>query len=106
MKLLRVVFIGFVLSVATVWAGPSAIQGVVRDAKGKPIKGADVQIKSKDGKQMFSTVKTDAQGRYISQGLAAGVYRVTLLVNGAAKASINNTKTKPDQTSQLNFDLK
>src|SRR6266566_509905 len=35
-----------------------------------------------------------------------GVYRVTLAVNGAVKASITNTKTKAGQTTQLNFDLK
>ncbi len=35
-----------------------------------------------------------------------GVYRVTLAVNGAVKASIMNTKTKADQPTQLNFDLK
>src|SRR6266481_6472348 len=105
MKLLRVVFVGLVLSVATAWAGPSAIQGVVKDAKGQAIKGADVRIESQDGKQQFNTVKTDAKGRYISQGLPVGVYRVTLLVNGDMKASITNTKTKADQTTQLNFDL-
>ena len=50
--------------------------------------------------------KTDTQGRYISQGLQPGVYRVALVVNGAVKASITNTKTKADQATQLNFDLK
>src|SRR6266508_4488252 len=106
MKSLQIGLIGFVLSVATVWAGPSEIQGVVKDAKGQAIKGADVRIESKDGKQQFNTVKTDAKGRYISEGLPVGVYRVTLVVNGAVKASITNTKTKTDQTTQLNFDLK
>jgi hypothetical protein len=105
-KSLRIGLIGLVLSVATAWAGPSAIQGLVKDAKGQAIKGADVRIESKDGKQQFTTVKTDAKGRYISESLPAGVYRVTLAVNGAVKASITNTKTKPDQTTQLNFDLK
>jgi hypothetical protein len=105
-KSLRLSFIGFVLSVATAWAGPSSIQGIVKDAKGQAIKGADVRIESKDGSKLFNTVKTDAKGRYISQGLAAGVYRVTLVVNGAVKASITNTKTKADQGTQLNFDLK
>jgi hypothetical protein len=105
-KSLRIGLLGFVLSVATAWAGPAAIQGLVKDAKGQAIKGADVQIASKDGKQQFNTVKTDAKGRYISQGLPVGVYRVTLVVNGAVKASITNTKTKADQTTQLNFDLK
>jgi hypothetical protein len=106
MKSLRVVFVGLILSVATAWAGPSAIQGVVKDAKGQPIKGADVRIESKDGKQLFNTVKTDAKGRYISEGLSAGVYRVSLLVNGTVKGSISNTKTKADQSTQLNFDLR
>jgi Carboxypeptidase regulatory-like domain len=105
-KSLQIGFIGFVLSVATAWAGPSAIQGVVKDAKGQAIKGADVRIESKDGRQKFNTVKTDGKGRYISEGLQPGVYRVTLVVNGAVKASITNTKTKADQTTQLNFDLK
>jgi len=105
-KSLRIGLIGLVLSVATAWAGPSAIQGVVKDAKGQAIKGADVQIASKDGKQQFNTVKTDAKGRYISESLPVGIYRVTLVVNGAVKASITNTKTKADQTTQLNFDLK
>ena len=105
-KSLKIGSAGLVLSVVTAWAGPSAIQGVVKDAKGQAIKGADIQIASKDGKQQFNTVKTDAKGRYISQGLPGGVYRVTLVVNGTVKASITNTKTKPDQTTQLNFDLR
>jgi serine/threonine protein kinase len=85
--------------------GPVSIQGFVKDAKGEPIKGADVQIESRDGKQVFSTVKTDPKGRYISRGLQQGVYRVTLLVNGAVKASIMNTQTKANQPTQLNFDF-
>jgi serine/threonine protein kinase len=86
--------------------GPASIQGFVKDAKGEPIKGAGVRIESRDGKQVFSTVKTDPKGRYISQGLQPGVYRVTLLVNGVVKASILNTQTKANQPTQLNFDLK
>ena len=97
---------GFVLCVASAWAGPASIQGIVTDVKGQPIKGANVRIESKDSKQVFATAQTDAKGRYISQGLQPGVYRVTLTVNGAVKASITNTKTKADQVTQLNFDLR
>jgi TolB-like protein len=86
--------------------GPASLQGFVKDAKGEPIKGADVRVESRDGKQVFSTVKTDPKGRYISHGLQPGVYRVTLLVNGVVKASILNTQTKANQPTQLNFDLK
>jgi 5-hydroxyisourate hydrolase-like protein (transthyretin family) len=105
-KSLQIGFMGLFLCTASAWAGPASIQGVVKDAKGQPIKGANVQVASKDGKQLFNTVKTDAQGRYVSQGLQPGVYRVSLIVNGAVKAAISNTKTKPDQSTVLNFDLK
>ena len=105
-KSLKIGFAGLVLSVVTAWAGPSAIQGVVKDAKGQAIKGADIQIASKDGKKLLQTVKTDTKGHYLSQALPGGVYRVTLIVNGAVKASITNTQTHPDQPTQLNFDLR
>lgn len=106
LKSLQIGFVGLVLCVTSAWAGTSSIQGIVKDAKGQPIKGADVRTESKDGKQLFNTVKTDGRGRYISQGLAPGVYKVTLVVNGAVKASITNTMTKANQPTQLNFDLK
>jgi len=102
---LQIGFIGLVLSVAA-WAGPSTIQGIVKDTKGQPVKGADVRIESRDGTKLFKTVKTDGNGHYISNGLAAGIYRVALVVNGAVKASVTNTKTRADQPTQLNFDLK
>jgi len=86
--------------------GAASLQGFVKDAKGEPIKGADVRVESRDGKQVFSTVKTDTQGRYISEGLQPGVYRVTLLASGKVKASIMNTRTKANQPTQLNFDFK
>ena len=105
-KSLQIGFIGFVFCVAPAWAGPSSIQGVVKDAKGQAIKGADVRIESRDGKKLLQTVRTDGKGHYLSNGLAAGTYRVTLVVNGAIKASITNTTTKADQATQLNFDLK
>jgi Carboxypeptidase regulatory-like domain len=105
-KSLRIGFAALFFCVASAWAGPASIQGIVKDAKGQPIKGADVRVESKDGKQLFNTVKTDAKGRYISQGLPPGVYRVSLVVNGGVKGSITNTKTKSDQSTVLNFDLK
>ena len=105
-KSLQIGLAGFLLCVVSAWAGPASIQGAVKDAKGQPIKGADVRVESRDGKHVFNMVKTDAKGHYISQGLQPGVYRVSLVVNGAVKASIMNTNAKASQTTQLNFDLK
>jgi hypothetical protein len=55
---------------------------------------------------LLTTVKTNVNGRYNLEGLAAGNYRVTLVVNGAVKASINNATLVPDESTQLNFELK
>ena len=84
----------------------SSIEGIVKDANRQPVKGADVRIESGDAKTLFSTVTTNPTGRYVSTGLAAGTYRVTLLVNGAVKAVIKNTQTTPGRATQLNFALK
>jgi len=105
-KSLRIGFVGLILCAATAWAGPSSIQGIVKDPKGHPIKGADIRIETTNGGKLLTTVKTDANGRYISNGVPVGIYRVSLVMNGAVKASINNTTTKADRPTQLNFDLK
>jgi hypothetical protein len=105
-KSLQIGLTGFLLCAASAWAGPASIQGVVKDAKGQPIKGADVRVESRDGKRLFNAVRSDAKGRYISPGLQPGVYRVSLVVNGAVKAAISNTETTADRSTQLNFDLK
>ena len=82
--------------------GTSALEGVVKDPTGRPIKGADVRIEAKN----FSKIaKTDASGHYISSGLAVGTYKVTLVVNGSVKASIPNAKTQLGKSTQLNFNL-
>lgn len=82
---------------------PSALEGTVRDGNWHPIKNAIVRI---EAKQKFpNTTKTDANGHYAFDNLDAGTYRVTLLVDGRVKASINNAKTKSGGMRRLNFDL-
>jgi len=105
-KPIQIAFIGLVVFTASAWAGNSVLQGIVKDPTGHPIKAADVRIETTNGGKLLKTVKTDASGHYISDGLPAGTYRVTLVVDGAIKGSINNAKTKADQPTQLNFDLK
>ena len=104
-KSIRIGFVGLVLSVASAWAEPSSIVGVVKDAKGQPIRGADVRIEARNGERLIKTVKTDVNGRYTSDGLPAGTYRITLVVDGAVKTSINNTKVELGEPTRLNFDL-
>jgi len=104
-KSIGIGFVGVMLFAATAAADSSVLEGVVKDAKGYPIQGADVQIGAKNGGSVLTTVKTDQNGRYTSKGLAPGTYQVTLVVNGAVKTSINNTTLEPDESTQLNFDL-
>jgi hypothetical protein len=98
-------FVGVMLFIASTLAASSVLEGIVKDSKGHPIEGADIRIETKNAGRLLTTVKTDANGRYILQGLPAGGYRVTLLVNGAVKTCINNTTLEPGESTQLNFDL-
>ena len=99
-------FVGAMLFVAGASAANSVLQGIVRDANGHPIQGADIRIEATNTGQLLTTVTTNVSGRYSLEGLAAGNYRVTLVVNGAVKASINNTTLEPGGSTQLNFELK
>jgi 5-hydroxyisourate hydrolase-like protein (transthyretin family) len=104
-KSIGIAFVGIILFAASAAAANSVLEGIVKDAKGRPIQGADVRVEATNGGTLLTTVKTDAKGRYIFNSLAAGTYRVTLVVNGGVKTSINNTAIEPDESTQLNFDL-
>lgn len=106
MKCIWMALVGAMLFVASALAANSELQGVVKDAKGHPIQGADVRIEEAKTGKLLTTVKTNAGGRYSLEGLAAGDYRVTLAVNGAVKASINNATLEPGESTLLNFQLK
>jgi len=97
LSLIGVLFVAFSVS-----AGTSVLEGVVKDASGRPIRGAEVRIEAKN----FSKIlKTDASGRYVTDVLAVGTYQVTLVINGQIKASIRDAKTQVNKPTQLNFDL-
>ena len=72
---------GFALLPASgaVAAGTPALEGIVKDSTGRPIKGADVRI---EAKRFSKVVKTEANGHYLCDGLAVGIYKVTLVVGG------------------------
>src|SRR6478672_4352684 len=106
MKSIWTAFIGAMLFVASASAASPVLQGIVKDATGHPIQGADIRIEEPKTGRLLTTVKTNVNGRYNLGGLAAGRYRVTLVVNGAVKASINNTTLEPGESTQLNFELK
>lgn len=103
--LLSVVFLAATFTAPIAWAENGGIEGTVKDTNGKALKGADIRIEAKDGSSWHKLAKTDGNGHYAYVGMADGTYRVTLLVNGATKAAINNVKTKFGGSTNLNFDL-
>src|SRR5215831_16779268 len=106
MKSIWISFIGVMLFVASASAASSELQGIVKNAKGHPIQGADIRIEATNTGRLLTTAQTNLSGRYSLEGLAAGNYRVTLVVNGVVKASINNATLEPGESTQLNFELK
>ena len=81
-----------------VWAGGS-LQGTVRDSRGDPIKGAEIRIEGRNGNL---AIQSDAKGHYFFDGL----YRVTLIVSGSIKASIQNVRAGAEKPAELSFYLR
>src|SRR5437870_13788262 len=105
---LRIGFAGLMISATAACAspvGPATLQGDVKDSKGQPVAGAEVHIQAKDGSGLQKIARTDANGHYVVSKLPNTDYEVVLFVNGAVKASVNNTKTFADRPTQLNFNL-
>ena len=98
-------FLGIMLLIASASGAGSVLQGIVKDANGHPIEGADIRIQAKNSDRLLTTAKTDANGHYSLEGVAAGDYRVTLVVNGTVKTTINNTTVEASESTELNFNL-
>ena len=99
------VLFGLISFAATAWAGSAFIQGRVTDAAGQPIKNAEIRIEPRNGGNVLATTRTDASGRYVTSALPIDTYRISLIVNGAMRSSINNTKTRANKPTELNFQL-
>jgi tetratricopeptide (TPR) repeat protein len=62
------------------------IRGVVKDAAGKPVEGAKVNIDSEANNRHFDT-KSDKKGEFLQIGLAPGPYKVTAEKDKVASAA-------------------
>ena len=102
-KSFRIGFVGVMLFIANASAGNSALEGFVRGAKGHPIQGADVGIEAENG---GANVKTDDNGLYIVNNVIAGTCRVTLVITGVPKTSINNRFNQVSRHSSTSISLK
>ena len=104
-RTISVIFLAITFFARAASADTASIEGTAKDANGTALKGADIRIEAQGGSSWFKLVKTDAKGHYAYTGLVANMYRVSLIVHGATKASINNVKLKSGDSTNLNFDL-
>lgn len=87
-----------------VQAGEAGLSGIVKDSKGQPVQGAEIRIQGSDANRI-GKIHTTANGRYNYPELEAGLYSVSLVVDGVTKASISNVRTKAGETQTLNFEV-
>jgi Carboxypeptidase regulatory-like domain len=94
------------VAVAGVFSGAAfgqSIEGTVRGPDGKALKDAEVRVEQKGNKSVVTT-KTDAGGHYSHARLSPGVYKVSVVLGGAEKSSVNVKTTTTN--SRIDFDLK
>jgi hypothetical protein len=80
----------------------ASVQVDVKGLDGKPVNGAEVRIET--AKAGALSVKTDQKGRYVFKGLAAGLYKVTVLVNKVPTA-LDNVRARSDGPVRVEFNL-
>jgi len=85
-------------------AQTSSLEGVVKGEDGQPLKDAVINIDRKDIKGHYQ-VKTKKKGDYFHAGLPLGTYKITLVVDGKERDSVDNVKTRLGDPLPVNFDL-
>ncbi len=99
--------LGFAVVAVNSWAANASIEGVVRDASGKPVSGVDVKIWPRYVGTWTKYVKTGANGHYSYDGVEPGtVYVVTLVIDSKVEWSYSSITPKSGSPTQVNFDLK
>jgi protocatechuate 3,4-dioxygenase beta subunit len=83
-------------------AGAGSLSGTVRDAAGKPVQGAAVQVRDKKGRRVFlvSFANTSADGTYTQAQMKPGEYDVTIEKDGYAPATQRVVTTVGGETKQ------
>ena len=91
-----------IAAICTAFGGSGVVSGTVRGADGKPAQGAQIRFEGKERSNFTTT--TDAHGKYAYKGLPAGIYKISVLINGTPKSSV--TVKSAGENSRVDFDLK
>jgi hypothetical protein len=85
-------------------AAGGRIEGKVTDPKGAAIPGAVVTVFNPATKQEFPAT-TDPQGRYIVEGLPAGIYTVRVIAKGFTEGRRDEVKVADDSAATVDVRL-
>ena len=103
--MLRALACALLLLVPAAASAQGRVTGIVRDAEGKPIKGATISAQNLNFAASTLTSTSDAKGRYGFLGLRAGTWTFTVSAPGflpqARQATTKTLGTNPP----LDFDL-
>src|ERR1700721_2975692 len=73
----------------------TAIEGMVKDADGNPVKDAKILIERTDMKGVYKGAKTDKKGHYIYNGLPfPGTYTVSVFIDDQKRDEMKGVKTQ------------
>jgi Carboxypeptidase regulatory-like domain len=100
---IALVLTGAFVLVPNALAQVAPLQGNVLGTDGRPLQGAEVRLEGKDKPSAPITTMTGSNGQYLFAGLAAGVYRLSVLEGGAVKFSAN-IKMRGDK-ARIDLDL-
>src|SRR5215469_151317 len=78
---------------AICFAQTTAFEGGVTGEDGKAVQGAMIHLERKDIKGNYK-VKTDKKGHYYYGGLPIGKYRISVVVDGKERDSMDNVASK------------
>ncbi len=96
-------FAALLLSVPA-FSQTSAIEGMVKDEQGKPLKDAVINFDRTDIKGHY-TVKSDKKGHYGHYGLPLGTYDISCVVDGKTRDTAKGFRSGLGEPKVLNFDL-
>jgi hypothetical protein len=94
----------FIFPMVSVKSAGGRIEGKVTDEKGAAVAGAAVTVTEATSAQR-STAVTDANGQYKIEGLAAGIYTVSISAQGFADAVKDSINVEEGKAAVINMRL-
>ena len=79
------------------------VRGVVKDASGKTVEGAKINIDAEANNRHFDT-KSDKKGEFVQIGLQSGTYKITAEKEGVGSQSFD-ARVRIGQAAEINFVL-